>query len=316
MECPAVLLIIFNRPDTTAQVFEAIRAAKPSRLYIAADAPRSHHPSDALRCAETREMTERIDWPCTVKRLYQTENLGCSKGPRAAFSWFFSQESEGVILEDDCLPHPDFFPFAAAMLEHYRHDQRIISINGSNLGYQPAHADSYSFSRFMNMWGWATWKDRVDTIDYSLTSWRKQRHPNWWLWSKLRQSPTDIDWGWIQYWRDKFDRTLHASVVSWWDWQWIYHQLKRQQLSVVPRYNLVTNIGFHESGTHTHDPANPSGFIPTHAMPMPYLHPRAIQPDFVYEENMLKWVWCYYKRQPLSFHLKHLVAQWIKRFKR
>ena len=131
-----VLFIIFNRPDSTKKVFEAIKQAKPSLLYIAADAPRTGNLNDAANCKAARAITENIDWPCEVKRLYQAKNLGCSFGPRAAFDWFFAQEPEGIILEDDCVPDPSFFTFAATMLERYRDNKKIISINGTNLGYK------------------------------------------------------------------------------------------------------------------------------------------------------------------------------------
>lgn len=299
METPAVLLVIFNRPFTTQKVFEAIRAAKPSRLYIAADAPRAGNTSDEEKCKATRAVTEHIDWPCEVKRLYQEQNLGCSVGPRSAFSWFFAQEKEGVILEDDCVPHPTFFSFAAAMLDKYRDNQKIISINGSNLGYELTNGNSYSFSRFMNMWGWATWADRANAIDYDLNSWKEVKHPLTTLHKKMRQGLFDFDINWYRYWQHKFDLTITKENITWWDWQWIWHQTLHQQLSIVPSVNLISNIGFDADATHTHEVTNPAANIPTAAMELPLKHPSSLQPDFLYEEKYVKWVWCYHKRMRL-----------------
>ncbi len=291
-----VLLIIFNRPATTQKVFDAIRLAQPTRLYIAADAPRAGNTEDEEKCLTTRTVTEQIDWPCQVKRLYQENNLGCSKGPRAAFSWFFSYEKEGIILEDDCVPHTDFFLFAANMLERYRNNKKIISINGSNLGYELTNGNSYTFSRFMNMWGWATWADRAESIDYSLTKWKNVQKPLWFLYTKMRQGLFDADMNWYKYWQHKFDLTTTKENITWWDWQWIFHQTLHQKLSVVPAVNLVSNIGFHADATHTHETKNPAANIPTKVLNQPIQHPSTFKPDFVYEEEYVKWVWCYHKR--------------------
>jgi hypothetical protein len=309
----AVLFIIFNRPDSTQKVFEAIKQAKPSRLYIAADAARAGNMSDEKKCKAARAVTENIDWPCEVKRLYQENNLGCSFGPRAAFEWFFAQEKEGIILEDDCVPHPDFFLFAGSMLERYRDNKKIISINGSNLGYELKNGNSYSFSRFMNMWGWATWADRIKAIDYSLQEWKKIKHPLRFLYKKMRQHIFDTDINWYKYWQHKFDLTIKSGTVTWWDWQWIWHQTSQRQLSIVPAVNLVTNTGFHDEATHTLAPDNPAANIPVKPLSQPYVHPSGIKPDLTYEEKYVKWVWCYHKRLPTSFYIKQFISKLFKK---
>lgn len=309
----SILFIIFNRPDTTKRVFDAIRIAKPPRLYIAADAPRAGNITDLQNCKDARATTEQVDWPCEVKRLYQTKNLGCSFGPRAAFDWFFSNEEEGIILEDDCVPHQDFFIFASEMLNRYRNDERIISINGSNLGYQLNNGESYIYSRFMNMWGWATWADRAREIDYSLSTWKKVRQPIWFLYRHMRQHLFDTDINWYKYWQHKFDSTVTKVTITWWDWQWIYHQLIHRRLSIVPTVNLVTNIGFNRDATHTQEKENPSANIQTQSMPLPIKHPLQIKPDFVYEEHFVKWVWCYHKRLPTLFYIKQFISRLIGR---
>ena len=313
MSNSAVLLIIFNRPNTTKQVFDAIRTSKPEKLYIAADGHRHGVLSDLENCKISRAITELIDWPCEVKRLYQEQNLGCSFGPRTAFDWFFSYESEGIILEDDCVPHPDFFQFASEMLDRYRHNKKIISINGSNLGYRLENSNSYTFSRFMNMWGWATWADRANSIDYSISYWNKVRNPLLFLYTKLRQNIFDTDINWYKYWQHKFDLTAGQENISWWDWQWIFHQVINEQLSIVPSVNLVTNIGFNSDATHTQEENNPASNIQLAQMKFPLLHPKNIKPDLVYEEKFVKWVWCYHKRLPLIFYIKQFISNLLRK---
>jgi hypothetical protein len=310
---PPVLLIIFNRPDTTQKVFDAIRQVKPARLYIAADAPRAGNKLDEEKCKAARAITENVDWPCDVKRLYQEKNIGCSLGPRTAFNWFFSQEKEGIILEDDCVPHPDFFLFAASMLDRYRENKKIISINGCNLGYTLQDGNSYTFSRFMNMWGWATWADRVQSIDYSLQDWKQVKNPLWHLYKKMRQNPFDGDIKWYQYWQDKFDLTITKETVTWWDWQWIWHQIEQEQLSVIPAVNLVTNIGFNVEATHTRYDDNPAAYIPAKALTFPLTHPSKIKWNHIYEEKYVKWVWCYHKRIRMPQYFKLCITNFFSK---
>lgn len=307
MLTPPVLFLIFNRPANTQKVFEAIRQSQPSRLYIAADAPRPGNRIEEGKCRLTREVTEQIDWSCDVKRLFRDENLGCGLAVSDAINWFFAHEPEGIILEDDCLPHPDFFTFAATLLERYRNDYRIISINGSSLGYHPANPHSYSYSRFMNMWGWATWRDRAVQIDYQMNEWKSIPNKTWWVYSHAKQQFFDADINWYRLWRDKFNKVAGDAGFTW-DWQWIYYQLKNKQYSIVPSVNLISNIGFDAEATHTVETANPAANIPVETMSSQLDYPYDIQPDYVYEEQYVKWVWCYHKRLPAIFYIKQFIS--------
>src|SRR4051812_16452735 len=167
----AVLMVIFNRPDTTKQVFEAIRKAKPPRLYVAADGPRPHVPTDKEKCAETRKVIEGVDWPCEVKTLFHEKNLNCGVAPSTAFTWFFEHETEGIILEDDCLPSISFFRYCSELLERYRDDTRIMGIGANNFENENTREQeySYNFSSLAYIWGWATWKRAWQFIDLKVT---------------------------------------------------------------------------------------------------------------------------------------------------
>lgn len=155
---PAVLFIIFNRPETTQRVFEAIRLAKPSRLYVAADGARENKAGENELCEQTRKIIQNIDWQCDVKTLFQKENLGCGKAVSKAISWFFENEEMGIILEDDCLPHPSFFKYCEELLEKYKNNEMIGIISGSNFQKSKKIGDcSYYFSDLINVWGWASW---------------------------------------------------------------------------------------------------------------------------------------------------------------
>lgn len=129
-KCTLILFTIFNRPNTTALVFEKIRKAQPQKLYIAADGPRTKQEKEL--CNKTREIIKRIDWDCSVKKLFLEDNQGCRKGMIKVITCFFENESEGIILEDDCLPSDSFFSFCSTLLEKYMDDDRIGHITGSN----------------------------------------------------------------------------------------------------------------------------------------------------------------------------------------
>src|SRR6478609_2139677 len=173
----AVLLVIFNRPETTRLVFEAIRKAKPTRLYIAADGPREHVASDHKKCEEARQIVTQVDWDCQVHILFNQKNLNCGVGPSSAFTWFFEHEEEGIILEDDCLPSQSFFWFCQELLERYRDDTRVMHIGGNNFlnGWRNDSDYSYYFSRSGYVWGWATWRRAWNQFDFKIKHYSKAR---------------------------------------------------------------------------------------------------------------------------------------------
>lgn len=306
-----VLFIVFNRPGPTEKVFESIRKAAPLKLYIASDAPRMGNESDEVNCAQVKKIINKVDWNCDVKRLYHEKNLGCSYGVQSAFNWFFKFEERGIILEDDCLPSLSFFQFCEEMLEKYNNDEEVISINGSNLGYNLNNGYSYTFSRFFNMWGWATWRRSAEKINYGITDWKHNKRPLFTIYKHIHQNIFDFDLNWYKYWKNKFDLISHDDKITW-DWQWVYYQIMNNKKSVVPAINMVTNIGFNENATHTKTKDNPSSNIKSFELKFPLVHPSNKLIDIEYEEKYIKWIWCFYKRLPLFFYIKHYIFGRIK----
>ncbi|MBC8085601.1 MAG: nucleotide-diphospho-sugar transferase [Hymenobacter sp.] len=273
-----VLLLIFSRPDTTRRVFDTIRQARPTRLYVAADGPRPHHPTDAARCAETRAVAQAVDWPCEVFTLFQEQNLNCGLGPITALNWFFSHEEEGIILEDDCVPAPSFYPFCQELLARYRHDTRVMHIGGNNFGSeargpQPSGATSYHFSTQRNSWGWATWRRAWSLYDYQLTGFREA----------VRTGALDgIFSGPLE---KRYRLAKMAAVLALpqpadvWDYQWEYTIAMHSGLYIVPAVNLVGNIGFGNHSTHTHDNADTMAAVAATDLPFPLRHPAYVRQD-------------------------------------
>jgi hypothetical protein len=243
METP-VLFIIFNRPDTTKIVFEAIRQARPKSLYIAADGPRIDKAGEAEKCAATRAIVENIDWDCQVFRDFSTANLGCKSRVSSAISWFFNNVEHGIILEDDCLPDPSFFSFCETLLEKYKDDEKVMHISGNNFLFNKIRIkDDYYFSRISNIWGWATWRRAWKKYDPDMKDFPEFIKEN-----KIAKIFPDkfIQKKWLELFQPVFDKKIDT-----WDYQWEYSILKAGGLCINPRVNLVSNIGFSGTGTHT-----------------------------------------------------------------
>ncbi len=246
-----ILFLVFNRPDHTRQVFERIRDVKPRYLFVAADGPREFRIDDEKKCSEVREIiSSGIDWNCDVKTLYRSENLGCGKGVSASITWFFENVDHGIILEDDCLPEFSFFQFCSHLLEYYKNDKEIMHIGGSNFQSGKNMQDySYYFSAYSHNWGWATWKrswakfnflvrhDEVSNVAVSLRKYGFDRRE-------------------INYWIKIFEIQSQTKQSDIWDYQWLSTIWLNHGLCIVPHVNLVRNIGFDSTGTHTKETHN------------------------------------------------------------
>lgn len=241
-----VLLIVFNRLDTTKQVLDAIREAKAPRLYIAADGPRGHVTGEDSKVRAVREyVLSHIDWDCEVKTLFRENNLGCKYAVSGAINWFFENEEMGIILEDDCLPSQSFFFFCSELLERYKNDVRIWQISGANLLENRIKlSTSYIFSRYGGIWGWATWARHWHKYDIHMISWPEKKMDQRWLRSVTE---TEVE---INIRKKRFDNVYYQNFNTW-DYQWIYTKLLANGLSIIPRRNLVKNIGFGADATHT-----------------------------------------------------------------
>lgn len=240
-----ILFLIFNRPDTTQQVFNAIRKIKPKALYVAADGPRSNKLGDAEDCLATRAILKQVDWECEVHTLYRVANLGCRVAVSSAIDWFFNNVEEGIILEDDCLPNESFFWFCQELLEKYRNDKRVMHIGGSNfqLGQQRGGA-SYYFSRLAHVWGWASWRRAWKHYDVKMASF-----PDFLEKNKIADVFKDkkVQAHWI-----KNLSTIYKGANTW-DYQWAYANLMNGGYCIIPNENLISNIGFGIKSTNTID---------------------------------------------------------------
>lgn len=241
-----VLLLAFNRPETTARVFDAIRQARPAKLYVAADGPRTSRAGEAERCAEVRRLVTAVDWPCRVQTLFREENLGCKRGVGTAIDWFFSREERGIVLEDDCLPSQSFFRFCEVLLERLRDDPRVFAIQGNFFGSGKTPGSSYVYSKMFYMWGWAGWADRWRSVrvgDVDATAVRRALQVEDWLGAGF----------WIrEYWLAVLERQA-AGLIDSWGYPVQFHCFAHGLFNATPTKNLVLNIGQGPSATRTVD---------------------------------------------------------------
>lgn len=234
-----VLFIVFNRPDTTQEVFNVIRKVKPKKLFISADGARNS--SELTLCDKTREIIKQVDWDCEVMTLFQETNLGCKLGVSTAINWFFNNVDEGIILEDDCLPSKSFFTFCEYMLNKYRYDDEVMHIGGVN--FLPEMKESYYFSRYNCIWGWATWKRAWEKYDVNMQNFPKFKEEK--LINRIFSNKI------IKlYWMSLFSQAFKNKIDTW-DYQWTFAVWNNNGISILPGVNLISNIGFDERATHT-----------------------------------------------------------------
>jgi hypothetical protein len=248
-----ILFIVFNRPDTTRRVFEAIKGKKPKQLFVAADGPRENRSGEKEKCEEVRKLIlDNIDWDCEVKTLFREKNLGCGKAVSSAISWYFQNVKQGIVLEDDCLPNPSFFEYCEELLDRYKENKKVMHIAGAQFIPDFENGASYYFARLMHCWGWAGWADRWQHYDFDLKSFTEDKIKNF-------SDNENVQ----KYWLEIL-RRLKRGEIDTWDYQWTFKIVEMNGLCINPSKNLISNIGYGSDSTHTSDVNNPDANLPTY----------------------------------------------------
>ncbi len=263
---PPVALILSPRLDTVQRVLAAIKAARPQRLYVVADAGWSPETVDGF--ARVKELIQAIDW-CEVKKNYATENMGAKMRLASGISWIFEHEECAIILEHDCWPHPSFFQYCEELLERYKDDERVMHIGGSNffkaLGSHFKTQDSYFFTNVPHIWGWATWRRAWKFYDVHIAKWPTARSRRM-LYDVFRDDAVAYRW------ENRLQEYYEGRIESW-DGQWTFAILSQGGLSINPRVNLVSNIGFGPQALSCRDADSPLANVPLEPMGFPLVHP-------------------------------------------
>jgi hypothetical protein len=298
-----IAFMVFNRPDTTKRVFEAIRQAKPPQLLVVADGPRPGKPDDIEKCAAVRTIIEQVDWDCEVLTNFAESNLGCKHRVSSGLDWVFEIAEEAIILEDDCLPNSTFFQFCDELLHRYRYDERVMMISGTNhLSYWKSDMQSYHFSYYGGIWGWATWRRSWDYYDANIKLWTR---------SEVKDRIRDILLRKEHYQRyvKIFD---DINLIDTWDYQWLFARLVQSGLSVVPSVNLISNIGFGQEATHTKSPLVGISNLALNSMVFPLQLPYGMMLDKAYDHKYFNIMG--YERKIIIRAVKKIMnlLDWIK----
>lgn len=266
----AVAMVVFSRPDTTARVLDAVRRARPPRLLVIGNAARPDVAGEDERCRQVRDLIEGVDWECDVSTNYAPEHLSMRKRFETGLDWLFSEVPEAIVLEDDCIPDPTFFPFCDALLDRYRDEDAVMSVGGSNVQFEgPPSGDSYFFSRYPAIWGWAGWTSSWEAYDPAMSDWPERRDDGW-----LEREFDDPHA--VAYWKHLFEQT-HGGDDAW-DRAFLYAGLRDGRVHAIPGTNLVTNVGFREDATHTGpEQRGVLDDVPSVPMEFPLKHPAAIE---------------------------------------
>lgn len=233
-----ILLVTFNRKDLLNELVDSVRSYSPCRIYISSDGPRNDE--EAAVVFEVRTiLTSIIDWDCHIEYLYHTKNLGCKYAVDSAIRWFFSKEEKGIVLEDDCIPTPAFFTYCEKGLEELKDRKDVGLITGRNELEEWGTRDCFLSTKFI-CWGWASWSDRFINVDVEL-GYRSNEIIEFKTFSLL------------EYLHIRgISNLMKSSSVNSWAYAYDFNFRRSSYKCLVPRYNLVSNIGFGpNSGTHS-----------------------------------------------------------------
>lgn len=287
----AVLLIFFARPNTLSQVFEKIKDARPSKLFLACDGPREGRCDDVESIEKCKKIVSDIDWECEVYTRYSQQNQGCGKGPSNAIDWAFSYVDQVLVLEDDCVPDDTLFPFMEEMLKKYKNDERVGIISGFNhMKNWECGGNSYCFTKTGATLGWGTWKRVWEKYDYYVEKAKDEYYQR--LLLEQFRNPR-VGKCRMNDWKKAANETKN-NKVNYWDIQFGFLKYINSYLCVVPCNNLIYNIGVGAGSTHTENNKFAEWkkgrvlFMPTDAMRFPLVHPQYVICDHKYDKEVFK----------------------------
>jgi hypothetical protein len=274
-----VLFIIFNRMKIAKQTFLNIREAKPLKLYIAGDGPRSTDEEDIVKLTRST-ITKMIDWDCDVQYFFQEKNFGCKWAIINAINWFFTQEEFGIILEDDCLAHLDFFRLCDELNKKYKNDNSIFAISGTNYNIRANIDSDYSFSMLGGNWGWASWRRAWSNYIADIKPMLTQKN-----WSFIKENFNNDKL--YKLFQKVIKKALPVMEDSAWDYQWLFVRCLMNGKSIIPKNNLISNIGFIQNATHTTSEVHPLANLPTSSLNNPLIHPQDNQIFELYDKKIM-----------------------------
>jgi len=303
----AVLFLTYRRFPTADLVFETIRKARPPRLYFASNAPNPKNQGEELHVQTVRALTNRVDWDCELKTRFLDKHLSIKESISSSIDWFFDNEDEGIILEDDCLPDQSFFPYCDELLFHYRDNLEIMMISGCNFqdGIKRG-SKSYYFSNHFHIWGWATWKISWQKYDTNMVDWpqikKKKYFKNLFPSYVIRS-----------YWY-RLLQIVYENRINTWDYQWLYTCWKNKGVAIIPNINLISNIGFGKDSNFTKDEDSNASNLLVRRMSFPmkhYMLAKNIEPDLNADLYTSKYHYNITLYKVILNNIKEIIRKWL-----
>ena len=267
-----VAVFTFNRPELTQRLLDVLSKIKPRRILVVSDGARPDVPGDAEKCHAVRRLFDDLNWECLIEKNYAESNMGSFARNSSGLNWVFENVEEAIILEDDCLPDPSFFPYCAELLEKYRFDPNIGLISGNNFLNleRKSNLPSYFFSSYATTWGWASWRRTWQQVDLSMPYWPAFRDSG-----ELRAAVHSREE--VKYWKKIYNAIEKKKMKNAWDYQLMLACFKFNMLTIVPSVNLVSNIGYGPDATHCKNASSPLNDIPRGKLEFPLSHKEKVR---------------------------------------
>lgn len=269
-----ITVIIFNRPNHAAKLRDLLRNEESRELFVVSDGARPNIPGEVELVEACRKIF--TDWSGKINCNFADHNMGCKSRVSSGLTWVFDQTVRSIILEDDCLPHPDFFSFVDELLDKYENDTRVMSICGTNVFSDRDYFSwSYCFSKYQNCWGWATWKRSWDLFDHNLSGLQLAKEAGL-LRKHLCSRRASM------YWHYMLENVRDGHINSW-AYIWTFTGFLYHGLHVIPKFNLIENAGFGKDSTHTN--LVPS-YLSNSTKPLnfPLFHPPSVSSHAKYDK--------------------------------
>lgn len=299
-----LLIIAFNRPGELKKMIDALSVHSFRKIYAFVDGPREGIQADHPKVDKCRKMLSEIGFANEIITNFRDANLGCGKGVFSAITEVFENENELIIVEDDCITSKGFFPYCDLLLNHYRHEERVWMISGVNYSseYRGINSDSYLFSEYGHIGAWATWKRSWDKVIFDPKS--NLENLDKFVNSEFRTEKERLYF--TKIFRDNFENPNYDA----WGFQAFFAMAVSSGLSVVPRENLITNIGI--SGTHQ-SKKDHYNFLDRNEEYVIDTHPREITPNRAYDIYHFNTHWVKMSKRSLLMKIRNRIRRLIFR---
>lgn len=297
-----ILLIIFNRPHLVQNLFDEVKKQKPKQLFVFCDGARKDRAEEEELLQKSKDIFEnQIDWDCDLKTNYLKENKGAGRAIVSAIKWFFENVEQGIVLEEDCFPHQEFFTYCEELLDKYKDNERVMFIGGNNFLDKTITDNSYYFSANSHIWGWATWRRAVNGYSFEVNNISNKE-------IKTILKKYLLSWHQREFFYDIF-RLIKKNRINSWDYQLVFNIWRQNGVSIIPAVNLVKNVGFDKNAIHTKDTNSRYAKLTFNNI-LPLKHPENIEinkeADYLYfkEFNYKSTLRLFYRFLRRSFFLR------------